>query len=181
MLTPAQHVAMPGGSICKQGNVLEIARERVGFASLAIAMIWSSFVSALAGRIREGQLLPHGSSPSWTDREAWESRQPRSSLRYGGNSKDGEAMPARACIPQPLGMTHPDGPHRKTNRSNTNYVIITIFPRKFIGPSSSASPPSRPGWSGAGSRRGPGPASGQISIRRTGSSSPRTSRATGIA
>jgi hypothetical protein len=161
MLPPAQHVAMPGGTICKQRDVLEVAQEKVGFASLAIAMVWSLFVSAVAEQLRGKKPSQHGSCASRTSREARESRPSRSSLRFGGNSKDGKALPARTSSLQSFNLTHPDGEHPKTNRSNTKHVIITIFLRKFIGtPSQTAPPPwsrrSRPGRSGPRSQPSPG-------------------------
>lgn len=144
MLPPAQHVAMPGGTTGKQGNVLEVARERVGFVSLAIAVIWSSFVAAQPERTRLTQGSPCGNTPCRKDREARESRRPRnSSPRFGGTLTDGGAMAARNSIPYVFPTFHPDGATKKTNRSNRNYVIITFFQRFFIG---SPSPPSSPPW-----------------------------------
>jgi hypothetical protein len=150
MLPPAQQLAMPGGTTGKQGNVLEVARERVGFVSLAIAMIWSSFVSALADRTREPLDFRDsqcGSTPCRTDRDARESRQPRNtSLRLSGNLKDGGAAAARISIPYLFGTLHPDGEPTKTNRSHPKYVIITLFFRRLIGPTQPQPETSPPWW-----------------------------------
>ncbi len=155
MLPPAQQLAMPGGTTGKQGNVLEVARERVGFVSLAIAMIWSSLVSVLADRARDSQDSPSvreprdsrcGSTPCRTDRNARDSRQPRNlSLRLSGNLKDGGAAAARISIPYLFGTLHPDGDLTKTNRSHTKYVILTIFFRRLIG-STQPQPETSPPW-----------------------------------
>ena len=152
MLPPAQHVANPGGTTGKQRNVLEVARERVAFVSLAIAMIWSSITSASAGvsapaeRTRKPQEFPRGSTASRTAREARESRQSRSSLRFGGNLKDGGAVTARNSIPNLLGSIHPDGADPTTNRSDTKHVIITLFARRIIGSTESQPEAPPPHW-----------------------------------
>lgn len=153
MLPPAQHVAMPGGTTGKQGNVLEVARDRIGFVSLATALIWSSLVSALADRAREPHGSQCGSTPCRADRNARESRSSRNiSLRSGGHLKDGGAVAARSSIPCLFGTLHPDGASQTTNRSDTKHVIITLFFRRLIGspqPQPQAPPPWRWRWSGA--------------------------------
>jgi hypothetical protein len=164
MLPPAQHVAMPGGTTGKQGNVLEVAHERIGFVSLAIALIWSSFVSALADRARGLHGSQCGSTPCRTDCNARESRSPRKrSLRSGGHLKDGGAEAARSSIPCLFGTIHPDGELQTTNRSYPKHVIIILFRRRLIG-SPQPQPQAPPPWRWRRSGASPGACSLQFLV-----------------